>query len=66
MSESISKLKSKVSWVKGVNGAWQDMQWAGAIGAFYAQEFRKTDLFGKTQLFQSMGLRILEQKLRNP
>lgn len=44
MSKSIIKPKSKVSWVKGVNGAGRDMQWAGTIDAFCAQEFRKADL----------------------
>lgn len=44
MPESISKPKDKVSWVEVVNGAGWDMQRSGATDAFYAQEFRKTDL----------------------
>lgn len=34
MPEGISKPKSKVMWVKGLNGAGRDMQRAGAIGNF--------------------------------
>lgn len=44
MPESVSKPKIKVSWVKEMNGAGSDMQWAGTRDAFYAQEFRKSGL----------------------
>lgn len=44
MPESISKPKSKVSWVKGVHGLGSCAQWVMAINVLYAQEITKTDL----------------------
>lgn len=44
MPESISKPKSKVSWVKGVNAVECSVQWVVVRNVLYAQEITKTDL----------------------
>lgn len=44
MPESISKPKSKVSLVKGVNGLGSGAQWVVARNVLYTQDITKTDL----------------------